>query len=95
MWISPKYAVYVRKIMDQVNNRVQATTNPQANETIEEHADIEIQQIIRELKQQNEDKDIQIQQLKPRVVPQDKENDYILALQLIEEKEDTIIYQFH
>ncbi|KAA6401717.1 MAG: hypothetical protein EZS28_002758 [Streblomastix strix] len=42
MWMSPKYAENVRKIMDQVNNRVQATTNPQANETIEEYAVIEI-----------------------------------------------------
>ncbi|KAA6401709.1 MAG: hypothetical protein EZS28_002766 [Streblomastix strix] len=29
-WIEPKYAVYVHKIMDQVNSRVQATINPES-----------------------------------------------------------------
>ncbi|KAA6387984.1 MAG: hypothetical protein EZS28_016492 [Streblomastix strix] len=88
IWISPKYAVYVRKIMDVINERIQVA-NQEAYQQDDQTsmADIayeQVQLVIEEQKIMINEKDNQIKQLKPRAVPQGKETAYVLAVQYIE-----------
>ncbi|KAA6359542.1 MAG: hypothetical protein EZS28_044930, partial [Streblomastix strix] len=65
-WISPKYAVYVRKIMDSINENSQRT-----HTTFEANTSRLVEQLQREIT----DYDNTIQQMTPRLVPQDKQYD--------------------
>ncbi|KAA6366506.1 MAG: hypothetical protein EZS28_037967 [Streblomastix strix] len=78
-WISPKYAVYVRKIMDSINENSQQT-----HTTFEANTSRLVEQLQREIT----DYDNTIQQMTPRLVPQDKQYDYIYSVELINEDID-------
>ncbi|KAA6373716.1 MAG: hypothetical protein EZS28_030758 [Streblomastix strix] len=77
--ISPKYAVTVRKIMDSINENSQQThTTFEANTS----------RLIEQLQRENTDYSNTIQQMTPRLVPQDKQYDYIYSVELINEDID-------
>ncbi|KAA6398998.1 MAG: hypothetical protein EZS28_005470, partial [Streblomastix strix] len=79
IWISPKYAVTVRKIMDSINENSQQThTNFEANTS----------RLNEQLQRENTDYSNTIQQMVPRLVPQDKQFDYIYSVELINEDID-------
>ncbi|KAA6362271.1 MAG: hypothetical protein EZS28_042202 [Streblomastix strix] len=63
VWISPKYAVNVRKIVDSINENSQQT-----HLTFEDNKD----RIIEQLQHENTDYCQTIQQMEPRLVPQDR-----------------------
>ncbi|KAA6387130.1 MAG: hypothetical protein EZS28_017346 [Streblomastix strix] len=78
-WISPKYAVYDRKIMDSINENSQQThTTFEANTS----------RLIEQLQRENTNYSNTIQQMEPRLVPQDKQYDYIYSVELINEDID-------
>ncbi|KAA6363961.1 MAG: hypothetical protein EZS28_040510, partial [Streblomastix strix] len=79
IWISPKYAVTVRKIMDSINENSQQThTTFEANTS----------RLVEQLQRENTDYNNTIQQMTPRLVPQDKQYDYIYSVELINEDID-------
>ncbi|KAA6369062.1 MAG: hypothetical protein EZS28_035412 [Streblomastix strix] len=77
--ISPKYTVTVRKIMDSINENSQQT-----HTTFEANTSRLVEQLQREIT----DYDNTIQQMTPRLVPQDKQYDYIYSVELINEDID-------
>ncbi|KAA6387817.1 MAG: hypothetical protein EZS28_016652 [Streblomastix strix] len=78
-WISPKYAVYVRRIMDSINENSQQThTTFEANTS----------RLLEQLQLENTNYSNTIQQMTPRLVPQDKQYDYIYSVELINEDID-------
>ncbi|KAA6360959.1 MAG: hypothetical protein EZS28_043514, partial [Streblomastix strix] len=90
-WICPKYAVYVRKIMDSINERILATHDETTS--IQEHTEDTINMVIEEQKIAIEEYQNEIKSLKPRAVPKDKETSYILAIELEDEWQGKITYQ--
>ncbi|KAA6360960.1 MAG: hypothetical protein EZS28_043513 [Streblomastix strix] len=79
IWISPKYAVTVRKIMDSINENSQQT-----------HTTFEVNtsRLLEQLQRENINYSNTIQQMEPRLVPQDKQYDYIYSVELINEDID-------
>ncbi|KAA6375480.1 MAG: hypothetical protein EZS28_028993 [Streblomastix strix] len=86
IWISPKYAVTVRKIMVSINENSQQThTTFEANTS----------RLIEQLQRENTDYSNTIQQMVPRLVPQDKQYDYIYSVELINEDIDGRYQKVH
>ncbi|KAA6399283.1 MAG: hypothetical protein EZS28_005191 [Streblomastix strix] len=77
--------------MDAINERITATNDETTS--IQEHAEDTINMVIEEQNVAIEDYQKEIQQLKHRAVPIDKETSYILAIELEEIWQDKITYQ--
>ncbi|KAA6400505.1 MAG: hypothetical protein EZS28_003961 [Streblomastix strix] len=83
-WASPKYASIVGEIMYSINENSQQThTNFEAN----------INRLIEQLQRENTDYSKTIQQIESRLVPQDKQYDYMYSVELINEDIDGNVYQ--
>ncbi|KAA6363566.1 MAG: hypothetical protein EZS28_040906, partial [Streblomastix strix] len=95
IWSSPKYAYTVTQIMDSINERIQLIHQLDDTTSMAVQADIIFNQELEEkdainnqLRQQIQDKDNAINSMTTRLVPQDKQYDYIYSVELINEDID-------
>ncbi|KAA6369612.1 MAG: hypothetical protein EZS28_034861, partial [Streblomastix strix] len=92
IWASPKYASIVGEIMGVVNERIQVAYQEACQQddqtSMADIANEQIQMVIEEQKVIINQKDDEIQQLKPRAVPDGYQTDYIFAVQVEDDDEN-------
>ncbi|KAA6357296.1 MAG: hypothetical protein EZS28_047177, partial [Streblomastix strix] len=95
IWSSPKYAYTVSQIMDSINEGIQLTHQLDDTTSMAVQADIIFNQELEEkdainnqLRQQIQDKDNAINSMTTRLVPQDRQFDYIYSVEPLNEDID-------
>ncbi|KAA6378882.1 MAG: hypothetical protein EZS28_025590 [Streblomastix strix] len=95
IWINPKYAVYVRKIMDLFDERIHLEHQLDDSTSMAEQASITFDRDMEEMKAKNNELKEQIQQketenkqLETRAVPDGYQTDYIFAVQVEDDDEN-------
>ncbi|KAA6341374.1 MAG: hypothetical protein EZS28_052464 [Streblomastix strix] len=87
IWVSPKYAVTVRKIMDKINETVIAEHEADKTQAIADQFHSVINTVTDTLSDRITDLNQQVRQLAPRAVPNGKERTYILIVEEVNEDE--------
>ncbi|KAA6361698.1 MAG: hypothetical protein EZS28_042775 [Streblomastix strix] len=87
IWVSPKYAVTVRKIMDKINETTIAEHDADKTQAIADQFHYLINTVTDTLSDRITDLNQQVRQLVPRAVPNGKERTYILIVEEVNEDE--------
>ncbi|KAA6313053.1 MAG: hypothetical protein EZS28_055820, partial [Streblomastix strix] len=87
IWVSSKYAVTVRKIMDKINETVIAEHEADKTQAIADQFHYVINIVTDTLSDRITDLNQYVRQLVPRAVPNGKERTYILIVQEVNEDE--------
>ncbi|KAA6372528.1 MAG: hypothetical protein EZS28_031944 [Streblomastix strix] len=87
IWVSPKYAVTVRKIMDKINETTIAEHEADKTQAITDQFHSVINTVTDTLSDRITELNQQVRQLVPRAVPNGKERTYILTVEEVNEDE--------